>query len=83
MQSEISKKKTPLEINADLTHVRCILAVMVEHLTAKDAPKSRERSLVVTKLEEAAMWANEGLRKEVTFTDMQSPASPPSHPFPQ
>ena len=53
-----------LEISADLTHVRCIISVMVEHLTAKESPKSRERSLVVTKLEEAAMWANEALIKE-------------------
>ena len=64
MQETISEKPTQLEINADLTHVRCILAVMVEKLTAPDAPKSRARSLVVTKLEEASMWANEGLRTE-------------------
>jgi len=64
MENALSEKPTQIEISADLTHVRCVIAVMVEHLTAKDAPKSRERSLVVTKLEEAAMWANEGLRKE-------------------
>jgi len=59
-------EKPPLqiEITADLTHIRCILAVMVEHLTEPNAPKSRERSLVVTKLQEASMWANEGLMKE-------------------
>ena len=64
MEVAPSPMPTQLEITADLTHIRCIIAVMVEHLTAKDAPKSRERSLVVTKLEEAAMWANEGLMKE-------------------
>lgn len=64
MENTPSEKPMQLEINADLTHVRCILAVMVEHLTAPDAPKSRERSLVVTKLQEASMWANEGLMKE-------------------
>jgi hypothetical protein len=64
MENTVSEKPTQIEINADLTHVRCVIAAMVEALTASDAPKSRERSLVVTKLEEAAMWANEGLRKE-------------------
>jgi hypothetical protein len=59
-----SEKPVQLEISPDLTHIRCIVEVMVEKLTAPDAPKSRERSLVVTKLEEASMWANEGLRKE-------------------
>ena len=64
MENTIEQRPTQIEISADLTHVRCLIAVMVEHLTAPDAPKSRERSLVITKLEEAAMWANEGLRKE-------------------
>ena len=64
MENTLSPKPTQLEISADLTHVRCVIEAIVEHLTAKDAPKSRERSLVVTKLEEAFMWANEGLRKE-------------------
>jgi hypothetical protein len=64
MENEISPKPTQIEINADLTHVRILIALVVEALTAPDAPKSRERSLVVTKLEEAAMWANQGLRKE-------------------
>jgi len=63
-EETINPTPTQIEISADLTHVRCLIAVMVEHLTAPDAPKSRERSLTVTKLEEAAMWANEGLMKE-------------------
>mgnify|MGYP001565336748 FL=1 len=46
----------------DLTMVRCAIEVMVESLGK--GRKSRERSLVVTKLQEASMWANEGLRLE-------------------
>jgi hypothetical protein len=64
MENTPSPKPTQLEINSDPTHVRCIIFALVEALTAPDAPKSRERSLVVTKLEEAAMWANEVLKKE-------------------
>lgn len=46
----------------DLTHVRIMLAEMVKQLNA--GPKSRPRSLLITKLEEASMWASEGLRTE-------------------
>ena len=64
MENTPSEKPVQIEINSNLTHIRCLIALMVEALTATDAPKSRERSLVITKLEEASMWANEGLRKE-------------------
>lgn len=46
----------------DLLQVRLILHSMIKALNA--GPKSRPRSLVITKLEEAAMWANEGMRTE-------------------
>ena len=46
----------------DLTIVRAILAGMIEGM--QKGTKSRERSLVITKLQEASMWANEGLRLE-------------------
>lgn len=64
MENTPLEKPMQLEINADLTYQRAILRLMVEALTAPGAPKSRERSLVVTKLEEAHMWANEALMKE-------------------
>ena len=49
--------KRPLEITHDLTTIKVILTEMVQALNA--GPKSRERSLVVTKLQEARMWASE------------------------
>lgn len=56
-------KPVPFTIDlSNLTHVRMVLGQMVEALNA--GPKSRARSLVVTKLEEASMWAGEGLRLE-------------------
>lgn len=53
-----------LEINHDLTNIRVIVEACRDALIAPNAPKSRERSLVVTKLEEAFFFAGEGLRKE-------------------
>jgi hypothetical protein len=46
----------------DLTEVRLILRVMIA--AQKAGQKSRERSLVITKLEEAHMWAGEGMMTE-------------------
>jgi hypothetical protein len=46
----------------NLIEVRLILTSLIKALNA--GPKSRARSLVITKLEEANMWANEGLRLE-------------------
>lgn len=45
--------------NGDLTHMRLALISMMEAL--KKGPKSRERALVATKLEEAFMWAGAAL----------------------
>lgn len=47
---------------SDLTHVRLALAEIIAGLNA--GPRSRARSLVVTKLEEASLWAGEALRTD-------------------
>lgn len=46
----------------DLTEIRLVLHILLE--AQKNGPKSRERSLMVTKLEEARMWAGEGMMRE-------------------
>lgn len=56
------KRNTRFEIDPDMTHVRKVVESLIQELTAPDAPKSRYRSLVVTKLEEAYLWAGEGQR---------------------
>lgn len=43
----------------DMTMQRLALKVMIDAL--KNGPKSRERSIVITKLEEARMWAGEAM----------------------
>jgi hypothetical protein len=45
---------TPLEITDDLTGCRVIVGEMIKAL--QGGLRSRERSLVITKLEEAEMW---------------------------
>lgn len=50
------------EINADLTNVKVILQEMMNALLA--GPKSRERALVITKLQEARMWADAAQAQE-------------------
>jgi hypothetical protein len=42
--------------------VRLVLLIMTKAL--KGGPKSRERSLLITKLEEARMWAGEAMMVE-------------------
>ena len=55
---------SPLRLDTDdITIVRAVLAGFVETMKASKL-KSRERSLVITKLEEAFMWAGEVLRLE-------------------
>lgn len=46
----------------DWPEVRLILHVMID--AQKAAPKSRERALVITKLEEARLWAGEAMMVE-------------------
>ncbi len=53
---------TPIEITDDLITVKVVIAEMLKALN--NGRKSRERSLVITKLQEAQMWANEGLKIE-------------------
>jgi hypothetical protein len=48
-----------LEINDDLLHVRTFLTAKIQALQASPE-KSRERSLLITKLEEANFWAGQG-----------------------
>lgn len=55
-------KPSVIEITDDMTMVRCLLACQIEALE-KSPKKSRERALVITKLQEASMWANEENRK--------------------
>ncbi len=52
---QLAEPKTNLEITHDLTTIRVILQEMVKALN--EGPRSRERSLVITKLQEAEMWA--------------------------
>lgn len=66
MSNEMTVKGPPASINLntkDLTEVRLILHVLLDELKAGPT-KSRERSLAVTKLEEARMWLNEALMTE-------------------
>lgn len=46
----------------DLTEIRVILREMIAGMN--EGPKSRCRSLVITKLEEAGLWAGEALFAE-------------------
>lgn len=62
MTETVNESKTPLEITDDLIVIKVVIAELVSALSA--GKKSRERSLVITKLEEAAMWASQGLSKE-------------------
>ena len=58
MQNEIDRTATvPIEITSDLTTVKTVIRELVTAMKA--GPKSRERSLVITKLDEARMWVEE------------------------
>ena len=63
MSEQSPEQRKNVEINDDLVNVRVILGEMLSALNA--SPKrSRERSIVITKLEEAGMWAQAGLARE-------------------
>lgn len=49
---------------ADWTHLRLLIHEAVKRLGAEGQPRSRERSLVITKLQEAGMWAGEAMMRE-------------------
>jgi hypothetical protein len=56
MEEELKQQKTNLEITDDLTDTRVMLKEMIA-AQKKSAKRSGERPLVITKLEEAEMWA--------------------------
>jgi hypothetical protein len=59
----IPEKKTNLEITDDLTDTKTILDELIN--AHKNSPhKGRERSLVITKLQEARMWLLEAQAQE-------------------
>jgi hypothetical protein len=65
MSEAMTPDPKPTHINIethDMTEIRVIIMAMVKALNA--GPKSRARSLVVTKLEEASMWAEESLIRD-------------------
>ena len=62
-QNTETPKEGKLDLESlDWTDVRFILQIMIK--TQKDAPKSRERALVITKLQEARHWADEAMFAE-------------------
>ena len=58
---QVTEGKLDLE-STDLSNVRLALLIMIK--AQKAGPKSRARSLVITKLEEARLWAGEALFAE-------------------
>lgn len=52
--NSLPEAKTNLEITDDLTSTKVILDELIK--AHKEGRKSRERSLIITKLEEARMW---------------------------
>ena len=54
------REPTRIEITHSPAVCRAVLSTMVEALG--NGPKSRERSLAITKLQEAMMWLNEAMR---------------------
>ncbi len=62
MQAPAAPPELKVPVSADPTECRVVIEAMVKALNA--GPKSRPRSIAVTKLEEASMWLNEALRTE-------------------
>lgn len=61
----MEERTHPIEISAtDLVGLRVISMEVVRALAAADAPKSRERSLAITKLQEAGFWLMEASARE-------------------
>lgn len=58
------KDNTYLEITDDPTSLRSVLEAMIKELRGPDGrPSSRERSLAVTKLQEARFWLGEDMMR--------------------
>ena len=68
MENELNPNLStgPIEITADLSTVKTVIRELVTALKA--GPKSRERSLVITKLDEARMWVEEAQMMEYPAT---------------
>jgi hypothetical protein len=56
------ESKTNLEITSDFTTTKTILDELIA--AHRKAPSSRERALVITKLQEARMWTLEAQAQE-------------------
>jgi len=52
-----------IAIDDNLTNTKVVLAEMIK-AHQKSGQKSRERSLLITKLQEARMWADEAMAQE-------------------
>jgi hypothetical protein len=62
---EPTAHQAALEITDDATVLRTILGEVIKALRGKDGrPKSRERAIVVTKLQEACFWLVEDMAQE-------------------
>lgn len=62
MENQISEQKTNLEITGDFTTTKTILDELIA--AHRKAQPSRERALVITKLQEARMWTLEAQAQE-------------------
>jgi hypothetical protein len=62
MVPDAPKDKTVLEVTDDATVLRTIITEMMVSL--RKGRKSRERSMAITKLEEARMWLVQDLANE-------------------
>jgi hypothetical protein len=63
MEETIDDGNRNVEISVDLTDTKVILDALIE--AHKECPaRSRERSLIVTKLQEARMWTLEAQAQE-------------------
>lgn len=60
--NDMSTREINLSKTTDLMEIRYVCRQLAA--TLQSGPKTRARSLVITKLEEAAMWADEGMRTE-------------------
>lgn len=59
----ITESTTPVQISDGLTDTKVILNELIKAWTASHQ-KSRERSVVITKLQEARMWVSEAQAME-------------------
>ena len=65
----VNYSKEPIEETAKRYQEIRTLAKMFSDLVDDLVPKSREASLAQTKIEEAVMWANAGIARNITKED--------------